>query len=74
MLRVQGTAAERINRIPIEHVGQIFVIPYFNLLNLVGCPEAVEEMEERHAALNGARCATAPRSITSCGLLEQSIA
>ena len=55
MLRVQGTAAERINRIPIEHVGQIFVIPYFNLLNLVGCPEAVEEMEERHAALNSSK-------------------
>ena len=55
MLRVQGTAAERINRIPIEHVGQILVIPYFNLLNLVGGAEAVEEVEERHAALDSSK-------------------
>ena len=55
MLWIQRTAAERINRIPVQHIGQVLVIPYFNLLNLVGCTETVEEMEERHAALNGSK-------------------
>ena len=53
MLRVERTAAERVNGIPVEHIRQILIIPCLDLLNLVRGAEAVEEVEERHTTLDG---------------------
>ena len=36
-----------------HHVRQVVVVPHGDLLDLVGGAEAVEEVEEGHAALDG---------------------
>ena len=52
MLRVQRAAAECVNCIPVEHIAEVLIIPCLDLLDLVRGAEAVEEMEERHTALD----------------------
>ena len=43
---------ECLNSVHVAHVSQIFVIPYFDLLQFMGGAEAVEEVNEGNAALN----------------------
>ena len=52
-VRVQATLPERFHFIPVQHVRIIFVIEYFDFLNLMGGTEAVKEVQERNAAFNG---------------------
>ena len=52
-LRVQGVLAEGAHGIHVAHLGQILVVPHLDLLDLMGGAEAVEEMQERHPALDG---------------------
>lgn len=44
---------ERLDGIHVTHVRQVAVVPDGNLLDLVGGAEAVEEVQERHLALDG---------------------
>ena len=53
VLGVQGMAAELVHSVPIQHIAQVVIVPDLDLLYLVGGAEAVEEVEERHPALNG---------------------
>ena len=53
MLGVQGVLAERLNSVHVAHFLQILVIPDGDLLDLVGGTEAVEEVDEGNAALDG---------------------
>ena len=53
MLRVEGTSAISVDSVPVEHVSEVFVVPYFDLGDLVGGTETVEEVEERYTALDG---------------------
>ena len=53
MLGVQRVIAERLDGIHVAHLGEIGVIPHGNLLDLVGGAEAVEEVDERRATLDG---------------------
>ena len=50
---VQGVLAEGIHSIHVHHFLQVFVVPNCNLLDFVGGTEAVEEVDEGNAALNG---------------------
>ena len=52
-LRIQGVLAERGNGVHVAHFLQIVVIPHGNLLDLVRGAEAVEEVDEGNAALDG---------------------
>ena len=45
--------AEILYGVEVAHVGQVGVIPHGHLLHLMGGTEAVEEVQERHAALDG---------------------
>ncbi len=58
VLGVQRMRAERLTA-SMSHIRQVVVVPDGDLLDLVGGAEAVEEVDERHAALEVARCATA---------------
>ncbi len=53
MLRVQAALTEGIDRIHVDHLGQIVIIPDGDLLDLVRGTEAVKEVQERNAALDG---------------------
>ncbi len=53
MLGVQRVAAEGAQRIHIHQRAQILVVECLDLLNLVAGAEAVEEMQERHTAVDG---------------------
>ena len=53
MLRVQGAGAECLDSIPVKHLAEVLVVPDLDLLDLMRGPEAVEEMDERNAALDG---------------------
>ena len=53
VLRVERVLAERLERIHIDQRAQILVIERLNLLDLVRGAEAVEEMQHRHAAVDG---------------------
>ena len=55
MLRVQSALAECFNSIHVAHFLQILVIPNLDLLDLVGGTEAVEEVDERNAGLDGSQ-------------------
>ncbi len=55
MLRVQRAAAELVHGVPVEHVAEVFIIPDGDFLDFVRSAESVEEMEERHAALDGGK-------------------
>ncbi len=52
-LGVQGALAERIDRVHVAHLGEVVIIPDLDLLDFVGGTEAVKEVDERHAALDG---------------------
>ena len=52
VVRVQRLIAERLNRVEVCHVLQIFVIPDLNLLNLMGGTETVKEVNERNLTLD----------------------
>ncbi|GFI56242.1 hypothetical protein IMSAG013_01298 [Clostridiales bacterium] len=53
MFRIERTAAERVDCVHIYHFLQIFVIPCFDLLDLMRGAETVKEVQERNAAFNG---------------------
>ena len=55
MLWVECTFAECFYCIHVAHLFEVFVIPYFDLLDLVGGTEAVEEVDEWNAALDGSQ-------------------
>ena len=52
VLRIEGTAAERVNSVPVEHLAEILIIPCLDLLDFMRGAEAIEEMEERHTTLD----------------------
>ena len=53
MLGVHGPGAEGFDRLKVAQLGHVVVIDDLHLLHLVGGTEAVEEMDEGHAALDG---------------------
>ena len=53
MLGVQRAGAELLNSLHVHHGGEILVVPNGYLLDLVAGAEAVEEVQEGHAALDG---------------------
>ena len=53
VVRVQCILTECIDCIHICHIFQIFIIPGLDLLNLMGCTETIEEVNERNLALDG---------------------
>ena len=55
MLGVEAVVAESLDCVHIDHICEIGVIPLGDLLNLMGGAEAVEEVEERHMALDGSK-------------------
>ena len=52
-LGVQSALAEGLNSVHVDHLSQILVVPNSDLLDLVGGTEAVEEVDEGDAALDG---------------------
>ena len=52
MLRIQCACTECFDRIHIDHLCQIGIIPCLDLLHLVGSTESVKEVDERYSALN----------------------
>ena len=53
VLGVEGPLAEGLHRVHVHHVGQVVVVPDGDLLDLVGGAEAVKEVQEGDAALDG---------------------
>ena len=53
MLGVEGVLAESLQSLLVDERTQVFHIPSLDLLDFVAGAEAVEEVEERHAALQG---------------------
>ena len=53
MLGVQGAIAEGLDSVHVAHFLQILIVPNLDLLDLVGGAEAVEEVQEGNAALDG---------------------
>ncbi len=53
VLRVQGPVAEFLHGIHVNELAQIVVVQHLDLLDLMRGTEAVEEMQERDAALDG---------------------
>ena len=50
VLRVQSVLLEFLQRILINHILQLIIVPYLNLLKLMRCTETVEEIDDRKAA------------------------
>ena len=53
VLGVERLGAELGHGVHVAHFLQVFVVPLFDLLDLVGGAEAVEEVDKGNAALNG---------------------
>ncbi|MPM42371.1 hypothetical protein SDC9_89036 [bioreactor metagenome] len=53
MLGVERPLAESRHRVHIAHLGQVVVVPDFDLLNLMGGAEPVEEVQKGYAAPDG---------------------
>ena len=53
VIRVQSACTELFHSLHVDQIGEIFVIPDLDLLDFVGGAETVEEVEERHSALDG---------------------
>ena len=53
VLGVERVGTEGAHGVHVAHLGQVLVVPDLDLLNLMGGAEAVEEVDERHAALDG---------------------
>ena len=51
MRRVQAVSAELCDRIVVDQVIEIVIVPDLDLLDLVGCAETIEEVDERQFAL-----------------------
>ncbi len=52
MLGVEGALAERLYGVHVNHVLEILIVPYLDLLKLVGGAEAVKEVDERNTTLD----------------------
>ena len=52
MVRIQSVFSERVDGIHIHHIFQVFVIPGFDLLDLMGSTESVKEIDERKASFD----------------------
>ena len=55
MLRVEACITECLDSVHVAHFLKVFVIPYCDLLDLVGCSESVEEVEERNSAFDSCK-------------------
>ena len=51
MLWVQCMCTELFNCVHRTHIFQIFIIPFLNLLNLMGGTETIKEVDERYFTL-----------------------
>ena len=52
MIRIKGMITELLDCFMVYHLVEISVIPCTDLLDLVGCTETIEEVDERKAALD----------------------
>ena len=55
MIRVQSVFTELCDRIHISHIFQIFIIPCFDLLDLMRCTETVKEVDERNFSFDSCK-------------------
>ena len=55
MIRVHGAAAEGIDGVLVHQLGQFVILQHLDLLDLMTGAETVKEVQERHAALDGAQ-------------------
>jgi len=55
VFRVERSLAERLDSVHVAHFFEVLVIPDFDLLDLVGSAETVEEVEERNSAFNSSK-------------------
>ncbi len=53
VLGVERVVAELLDGVHVEHVLEVLEVPHGDLLDLVAGAEAVEEVQERHLALDG---------------------
>ena len=53
MIWIQCMLAESIYSVHVNHFLKVLIIPGLNLLNLMGCTETVEEVDEWNLALDG---------------------
>ena len=53
MFAVQGIAPEAVQGLPVHHAVQVAVVQHVDFLNLVGGPEAVEEVHKGHPGPDG---------------------
>ena len=53
VLGIERSSAELLQRLAIEHSGQLSLVDHLNLLNLVRSAEAIEEVNKRNASLEG---------------------
>lgn len=53
MVGIQSPGAETLHSLLIHHLPEVLIVPNADLLDLVGGPEAVEEIEERGRSVNG---------------------
>ncbi len=54
MLRIEGAFPEILDRLPIHQLGNVFVVDDINLLDLMGGPETIKEMQEGNMGFDGA--------------------
>ena len=52
MIRIQGSPAKFFHRFPVQKLSQFLIGDRTDFLNLMGSPEAVEEMKERNTSLD----------------------
>ena len=52
MLGVESALAERLYSVHVCHLFEVVIVPDLDLLDLVGCTEAVKEVDERNSALD----------------------
>ncbi len=55
MFRVHGVLAEFVHFLPVHHFADIFVVDDFDFLDFMRGAEAVEEMADGHAGLDGSQ-------------------
>ena len=55
VLRVDSSLSECLDSVHINHLGNVLLIPYLDLLDLVRGTEAVEEVQEGNSALDGGK-------------------
>ena len=53
--RIQRMLTESFYCIHIAHFFQVSIIPFFNLLNLMGCTETIKEVDEWHFTFNSCK-------------------